>query len=279
METTKRIRKAIFPVAGMGTRFLPATKSIPKEMLTIVDRPIIQYAVDEAVAAGCDHLIFVTGRNKRAISDYFDRHPELEFELEQKGKIRELELIRNVLPKHVKCTFVIQPQALGLGHAISCASHLIDDSETFAVLLPDDLIDASPNFCLKQMVEEWRAKRVEGVIAIEQVPENETHKYGVVGFGIRDQNDFTIKEIVEKPSVGEAPSNWCVVGRYLLPGSIMSRLSDLAPGKSGEVQLTDAIKIVVNEQRIVGFPFHGRRFDCGNRAGFLEANVHFGMKD
>lgn len=272
----KPLRKAIFPVAGLGTRFLPATKSIPKEMLTVVDRPLIQYAVDEAVEAGIDILIFVTGRSKRSIDDYFDRNPELEAELEAKGKMAALDIVRNVIPSHVKCVFVRQSQPLGLGHAVLCAAELIDN-EPFAVLLPDDLIDGATKGVLAQMAEVHRRTK-KAVLAIEEVPLSEVHKYGVIKPAVGADQTLQIEGIVEKPKTEDAPSNWSVVGRYILTPDVMEALKKQEPGTGGEIQLTDAIAKCLPSGQFVGYPFNGRRFDCGNKRGFLEANMHFGMK-
>lgn len=273
----KPLRKAIFPVAGLGSRFLPATKSIPKEMLTVVDRPLIQYAVDEAVEAGIDVLIFVTGRSKRAIADYFDHSPELEAELEAKGKKEALELVRNVIPPHVKCFYVRQAQPLGLGHAVLCAAELISD-EPFAVLLPDDLIDGVPKGAMSQMVDVHR-KTGKAVLAVEEVPLSEVHKYGVIKPADADAYPLNIEDIVEKPTAEEAPSNWSVVGRYILTPDVMESLKSQTAGSGGEIQLTDAIARCVPAGQFVGHPFHGKRFDCGSKKGFLEANMHFGLSE
>lgn len=271
----KPLRKAIFPVAGLGTRFLPATKTIPKEMLTIVDRPLIHYAVEEALAAGCDTLIFVTGRNKRAVEDYFDRHPELEIELEAKGKLAELELVRNIIPSHVRCVYVRQSQPLGLGHAVACAAHLIDD-EPFAVILPDDLIHTSRTSCLAQMLEAYESK--EGsILAIEQMPSNQLHRYGVVGSADLRAYPLRINQLIEKPSIEHAPSNWTIVGRYILLPSVMRELEKSTHTPGTEIQLTDAIAATLNSTPVYGLPISGKRFDCGSKRGFLEANIHYGL--
>lgn len=272
----KPLRKAIFPVAGLGSRFLPATKSIPKEMLTVVDRPLIQYAVDEAVEAGIDVMIFVTGRSKRAIADYFDRSPELEAELELKGKSEALELVRNVIPSHVKCFYVRQTQPLGLGHAVLCASELIAD-EPFAVLLPDDLIDGVPKGALSQMMDA-HTQSGKSVLAIEEVSFSEIHKYGVIKPVKNGIYPIEISDIVEKPKATEAPSNWSVVGRYILTPDVMDALKTQTKGAGGEIQLTDAIARCIPSGNFIGLPFHGKRFDCGSKRGFLEANMHFGLK-
>jgi UTP--glucose-1-phosphate uridylyltransferase len=273
----KSIRKAIFPVAGLGSRFLPATKAIPKEMLTVVDRPLIQYAVDEAVAAGIDILIFVTGRGKRAIADYFDRNPELEAELEAKGKMAELELVRNVVPPHVKCFYVRQPQPLGLGHAVLCAAELIGN-ELFAVLLPDDLIDSPPKGVLAQMAELQKTTN-KAVLAIEEVPRSEVSKYGIVKSAETYGYPMAIEGIVEKPKAEDAPSNWSVVGRYILTPDVLEALRTQTPGAGGEIQLTDAISRCLGSGGFIGHVFDGKRFDCGSKKGFLDANLHFSAKE
>ncbi|WP_410210572.1 UTP--glucose-1-phosphate uridylyltransferase GalU [Aquirhabdus sp.] len=271
------VQKAIFPVAGLGTRFLPATKAIPKEMLTVVDRPIIDYAVREAIEAGCETLIFVTGRTKNAIADYFDRNPELENELAAKQKEEALEIVRNIIPSHVQCVYVRQSEALGLGHAVNCANSLISPNEYFAVLLPDDLIDGYPVGALEQLMAVHQREHC-SVLALEQVAWPEVEKYGV----IKPENDETtpivIKGIVEKPTQEAAPSNWSVVGRYILDGKIMASLPHIARGKGGEIQLTDAIAVLLETEKMIGVPLSGKRFDCGSRVGFLEANVHFGLR-
>jgi UTP--glucose-1-phosphate uridylyltransferase len=276
-----KLRKAVFPVAGMGTRFLPATKSIPKEMLPIVDRPIIQYAVDEAVEAGCDTLIFVTGRSKRAVEDYFDRNPELEAELEAKGKQAELDIVRNIVPPHVKVLFVRQSAPLGLGHAVLCAAPMIGEDEMFAVLLPDDLIDGYPEGCLKQMVS--TAEETGGsVVAIEQVAREDVSKYGIVDMELSGSAASgpasKIRAIVEKPSIELAPSTNAVVGRYILHASVLKTLENQEPGTGGEIQLTDALVKQIESPGLYGYRFGGKRFDCGNKRGFLVANIHFGLR-
>lgn len=272
----KTLKKAIFPVGGLGTRFLPATKSIPKEMLTIVDRPIIQYAVDEAIAAGIDTLIFITGRSKNAIVDYFDSSPELEAVLEQKGKTEALELVRNVIPSHVKCIYVRQAQPLGLGHAVLCAAELLQPDEAFAVLLPDDLIDAPPHGTLAQMTQ-LHEKTNKAVLALEKVPLSQVHQYGVVRLVDNDTHTMQIEDIVEKPQPEVAPSNWSVVGRYILTPDVIQALQTQPAGTGGEIQLTDAIAKCLHSGNFIGHPLHGKRFDCGSKRGFLEANMHFGL--
>ena len=271
----KKLRKAIFPVAGLGTRFLPATKSIPKEMLTVVDRPLIQYAVDEAIAAGIEVLIFVTGRSKRSIADYFDKNPELEAELLMRGRVEALEIVQNVIPSHVKCFYVRQSSPLGLGHAVLCAAELIGD-EPFAVLLPDDLIDGRPQGVLSQMAEIHRHTG-KSVLAVEKIPLAEVNRYGIIRSPDLTQRPISIDGIVEKPKAEDAPSNWSVVGRYILAPVVMEALKTQMPGTGGEIQLTDAIAKCVPSGEFVGYPFSGKRFDCGNKIGFLEANIHFGL--
>jgi UTP--glucose-1-phosphate uridylyltransferase len=273
-----KLKKAVFPVAGLGTRFLPATKSIPKEMLPIVDRPIIQYAVDEAVEAGCDTLIFVTGRSKRAVEDYFDRNPELEAELEAKGKHEALAAIRDIIPPHVKVLFVRQPQPLGLGHAVLCAAPMIGPDELFAVLLPDDLIDGYPRGVLSQMLQSAYDKQA-SVIAVEEVPIQDVSKYGVVDPISEDGYLMKLKGIVEKPAQKDAPSTSAVVGRYILHPSVLKTLETQTPGTGGEIQLTDALASQIEQPGLYAYRFGGKRFDCGNKRGFLTANIHFGLKD
>jgi UTP--glucose-1-phosphate uridylyltransferase len=273
-----KLRKAVFPVAGMGTRFLPATKSIPKEMLPIVDRPIIQYAVDEAIEAGCDTLIFVTGRSKRSVEDYFDRNPELEAELEAKGKLAELDLVRNIIPSHVKVLFVRQPQPLGLGHAVLCAAPMIGPDELFAVLLPDDLIDGQPVGVLSQMLRASLENQT-SFVAVEDVPKKDVSKYGIVQIAEESGAVLRLSGIVEKPSADQAPSTSAVVGRYILHPSILKTLESQPAGTGGEIQLTDALAQQIDSPGLFGFRFNGKRFDCGNKHGFLTANIHFGLKD
>ena len=274
----KKIRKAIFPVAGLGTRFLPATKSIPKEMLTVVDRPVIQYAVDEAVEAGCDTLIFITGRSKRAIEDYFDGNPELENALEKKNNQHALRLVRSIIPSHVQCIYIRQAMPLGLGHAVLCASGLIEENEAFAVLLPDDLIDGQGSGVLSQMVAHW-PENAQGMIAVEQMPTADLSLYGVLDpKEINKSALIGIKNLVEKPVYGQAPSNWAVVGRYLLTKPVMHALAHQTPGVGAEIQLTDALSRCANTSNFYGFPYNGERFDCGSRSGFHRANVHFWAK-
>jgi UTP--glucose-1-phosphate uridylyltransferase len=272
---TRRIRKAVFPVAGLGTRFLPATKTVPKEMLPIVDRPLIQYAVDEAIAAGCDTLVFVTNRYKHAVADYFDKAYELEEKLARGGKDAQLELVRNVLPPHVRAVFVTQAEALGLGHAVLCAKAVVGD-EPFAVLLPDDLIWNRGDGALAQMAD--LAERTGGsVVAVEDVPREKTSSYGIVDAPNFDGRSGLVRAMVEKPSPEEAPSTLGVVGRYVLDGRIFALLEQTPPGKGGEIQLTDAIARLLQEQQVRAYRFQGTRFDCGNHLGLIEATIRFAL--
>ncbi|MEO6155564.1 MAG: UTP--glucose-1-phosphate uridylyltransferase GalU [Thermomonas sp.] len=274
-QTTKRIRKAVFPVAGLGTRFLPATKTVPKEMLPIVDKPLIQYAVDEAVEAGCDTLVFVTNRYKHAVADYFDKAYELEQKLERAGKHEQLELIRNVLPPGVRAVFVTQAEALGLGHAVLCARPVIGD-EPFAVLLPDDLIWSRGDGALKQMADRAQATG-SSVIAVQDVPREQTGSYGIVATDAFDGQAGRISRIVEKPRPGQAPSNLAVVGRYILDPSIFDLLETTGQGSGGEIQLTDAIESLLSSKPVEAFRFHGTRFDCGTHLGLIEATVRYAL--
>ncbi len=272
----RRVRKAVFPIAGLGTRFLPATKTIPKEMFPVVDRPLIQYAVDEAIAAGCDTLVFVTNRYKHAVADYFDKAYELEDRLEQNGKDDLLELVRNVLPDHVRAVFVTQTEARGLGHAVLCAKPVIGD-EPFAVLLPDDLIFSRGPGALAQMLT-LAAETSAGVVAVQDVPREQTGSYGIVQTVEVDGRANRIAAIVEKPSPQDAPSTLGVVGRYVLPPQIFDKLETLPPGSGGEIQLTDAIAALLNEHTILAHRFEGRRFDCGSRIGLVEAVIQFALE-
>ncbi|MBN8742007.1 MAG: UTP--glucose-1-phosphate uridylyltransferase [Lysobacterales bacterium 69-70] len=274
---SQRLRKVVFPVAGLGTRFLPATKVVAKEMLPVLDRPLIQYAVDEAVDAGADTLIFVTNRYKHAIADYFDKAYELETKLEQAGKKELLSLVQNVLPKHVRCVFVTQPEALGLGHAVLCAKPVVGN-EPFGVILPDDLIWNSGASALRQMAE-LAAFENSGVIAVEEVPREQTNKYGIVDATPINDRAALIKLMVEKPKPEDAPSNLAVVGRYVLPGRIFSLLESTRPGAGGEIQLTDAIDALLKQERVLAYRFEGERFDCGNKLGLVKATMHFALQD
>lgn len=270
-----RVRNAVFPVAGMGTRFLPATKTVPKEMLPVVDKPLLQYAVDEAIEAGCDTLVFITNRYKHAVSDYFDKAYELEHKLENSGKQQQLELIRNVLPEGVQAIFVTQPEALGLGHAVLCAKKVIGN-EPFAVLLPDDLIWSRGAGALKQMADHAELTG-HSVLAVQDVPRQQTGSYGIVDAPIFDGQVGRIDGIVEKPSPDKAPSNLAVVGRYILPPSIFALLEKTPKGAGGEIQLTDAIEMLLADSPVDAFRFHGTRFDCGTHIGLIEATVRYAL--
>ncbi len=269
------IKKAVFPVAGMGTRFLPATKANPKEMLPVVDKPLIQYAAEEAVAAGIDTLIFVTGRNKRSIEDHFDTAYELERELEAKSKVKMLAVLRNILPKHVKCVFIRQSQALGLGHAVLCARPVVND-EPFAVILADDLINFSEKPCLTQMIELFNFQHC-SILGTETVPMKDVSSYGVVDGVELKPGLMEVSGIVEKPSPENAPSNTAVVGRYILTPRIFDLLENTQKGAGNEIQLTDAIAELLKEQRVLSYNFEGRRFDCGSKLGYLKAQVEFAL--
>jgi UTP--glucose-1-phosphate uridylyltransferase len=272
---TRRIRKAVFPVAGLGTRFLPATKTVPKEMLPIIDKPLIQYAVDEAIEAGCDTLVFVTNRYKHAVADYFDKAYELEQKLERAGKQEQLELVRNVLPDHVRAVFVTQAEALGLGHAVLCAKAVIGD-EPFAVLLPDDLIWNRGPGALKQMADHAQATGA-SVLAVQDVPQDKTASYGIVATDDFSGRKGRINAIVEKPRPADAPSTLAVVGRYVLDGRIFDLLEQVRPGAGGEIQLTDAIAALLQEQTVDAYRFQGTRFDCGTHIGLIEATIRYAL--
>lgn len=271
----RSIRKAVFPVAGLGTRFLPATKASPKEMLPVVDKPLIQYAVEEAVAAGITELIFVTGRGKRAIEDHFDQALELEMALMQSGRKKLLTEVRSILPRGVSCIFVRQAQPLGLGHAVLCAQPAVGD-EPFAVLLADDLIDAGVPV-LAQMAGLYKSAPT-AMVAVERMPRSEISRYGVVAVPPRSKSPYRISGIVEKPRPGRAPSLLAVVGRYILTPRIFAELSRSSSGAGGEIQLTDAIGRLQRNEPVAAFEFKGRRYDCGNKLGYLQANVELGMK-
>ncbi len=273
--TRARIRKAVFPVAGLGTRFLPATKTVPKEMLPIIDRPLIQYAVDEAIEAGCDTLVFVTNRYKHAVADYFDKAYELEQKLERAGKAEQLELVRNVLPPHVRAVFVTQAEALGLGHAVLCAKPIIGD-EPFAVLLPDDLIWNRGPGALKQMADAAEASG-SSVIAVQDVPREQTGSYGIVATDAFSGREGRLSAIVEKPKPDVAPSTLAVVGRYVLDARIFSLLESTTPGAGGEIQLTDAIAALLAEKPVHAYRFQGTRFDCGTHIGLIEATIRYAL--
>ncbi|NDW02906.1 UTP--glucose-1-phosphate uridylyltransferase GalU [Jiella pacifica] len=270
----KKVRKAVFPVAGLGTRFLPATKAIPKEMLTVVDRPVIQYVVDEAQEAGIDHLIFVTGRNKGVIEDYFDIQVELSNTLAERGKTAELKLLDDLQPKPGTASFTRQQAPLGLGHAIWCARDLVGN-EPFAILLPDMIMQAERG-CLAEMVALYE-KTGGNVISVEECDPQETHKYGIVGKGDAVGNGFKITGMVEKPKPEDAPSNFSISGRYILQPEIFDILATQEKGAGNEIQLTDGMLKLAESQNFAAYPFTGRTFDCGSKEGFIEANVAFAL--
>ena len=273
----KRIRKAVFPVAGLGTRFLPATKANPKEMLPVVDKPLIQYAAEEAVRAGIETLVFVNGRNKRSIPDHFDKAYELETELEESGKLERLEAVRNIVPAHVACIYIRQSEALGLGHAVLCAEPVVGD-EPFAVILADDLIDdGDGDGCLAQMVRRYD-EQVASILGVQRVPAEHTDRYGVVDVDPVTERLGRLNAIVEKPSPDRAPSNLGVVGRYILNGSIFNKLRQTRPGAGGEIQLTDAIAALMRDEPVFAYEFEGTRYDCGDKLGYLQATVEYGVK-
>ena len=270
-----KVAKAVFPVAGLGTRFLPATKASPKEMLPIVDKPLIQYAVEEAVAAGMTEMIFVTGRQKRPIEDHFDKAYELEMELEASGKRELLRMVRGIVPNRVSCVYLRQSQALGLGHAILCAAPVVRN-EPFAVVLADDLIDGDPPV-LRQMAEVFE-NHLCSVIAVQQVPRRETRQYGIVELHSESQPPHRIKALVEKPAPARAPSTLGVVGRYILTPRIFHHLRRLGSGAGGEIQLTDGIAQLLNDEYVFAHEFKGIRYDCGSKIGYLKANLAYALK-
>jgi len=274
----RKIRKAVFPVAGLGTRFLPATKANPKEMLTVVDKPLIQYSVEEAVAAGVDTLVFITGRTKNAIMDHFDKAYELEAELEARSKHDLLKLVQDIVPRGVSCVYIRQPEALGLGHAVLCASAVVGD-EPFAIMLADDLIDAPHDGALAQMTTYFHKYQC-SILGVERVPPEETHKYGIVHplpFA-QNQKVSNVDSIVEKPKPAEAPSNLAVVGRYILTPRIFDLLAKTPRGAGNEIQLTDGIAALLQEEQVLAYEFEGRRYDCGSKLGYLIANIEYGLK-
>lgn len=271
------IKKAVFPVAGLGTRFLPATKANPKEMLPVVDKPLIQYAVEEAIEAGIEELIFVTSSAKRAIEDHFDKNYELETELEKKGKDKLLKVVRDVVPEGVSCVYVRQPEALGLGHAVLCAKPVVD-GEPFAVILADDLIDGNGKGVLSQMVDVYDKHQC-SVLGVEDVPKDDTDKYGIVSSSSAvDERLSFVDDIVEKPQPGDAPSTLAVVGRYILNPRIFDLLQGLGRGSGGEIQLTDAIGKLLESERVLSYRLEGRRYDCGSKLGYLQATVEYALK-
>jgi len=273
MTAHRPLRKAVFPVAGLGSRFLPATKASPKEMMPVVDKPLIQYAVEEAAAAGITDLVFVTGRNKRAIEDHFDKAYEMENELAAKGKQDLVDLIQGVLPRGCRCIYIRQSEPLGLGHAVLCAHPAIGD-EAFAVILADDLIDANPPV-IAQMATLYQREGC-SVLGVEDVPRDQTASYGIVSLGQSESDLTAINGIVEKPAPAEAPSTLAVVGRYVLTPRIFHHLAAGKPGRGGEIQLTDAIAALLAEERVLAYRFDGDRYDCGSKLGYLKATVEFG---
>ena len=271
----RSVRKAIFPVAGLGSRFLPATKASPKEMLPVVDKPLIQYAVEEAVMAGITEMIFVTGRTKRAIADHFDKAYELEHQLEKSGKGQLLKVAREVVPKGVSFTYIRQTEALGLGHAVLTAAHLIGE-EPFAVLLADDLISPQAN-ALEQLVKQYE-KFGRSVIAVQTVPSREISAYGVISGKQQARRLYSLDSIIEKPKFEDAPSDKGVTGRYIFTPQILDKLRILEPGAGGEYQLTDAIQALLSEEPVLAYEFEGTRYDCGSKLGLLRANIELGLE-
>jgi len=273
---TQHIRTAVFPVAGLGTRFLPATKANPKEMLPVVDKPLIQYAVEEAVAAGVTEMVFVTSSSKRAIEDHFDRNFELETVLAQRGKDKLLSIVNDILPKGVTCVYIRQPEALGLGHAVLCAKNVVGNNP-FAVILADDLIDDGERGCLAQMTALFEQQQC-SLLGVEEVGHDETDKYGIVKADRGSERYGRMEQIVEKPKPADAPSNLAVVGRYILTPRIFELLETTGAGAGGEIQLTDAIAELLKEETVLAYQFHGRRFDCGDKLGYLTATVEYALK-
>lgn len=271
-----KITKAVFPVAGLGTRFLPATKANPKEMLPVVDKPLIQYAAEEAIKAGITDLIFVNGRNKRAIPDHFDKAYELEATLEAKGKTKLLEEVRGILPEGVSCVYIRQSEALGLGHAVACARHVVGN-EPFAVILADDLIAGNNQPGLAQMMEVYNYHGC-SVLGAERVPKEETEKYGVVSAVEAGDRLWNVNSIVEKPKAEDAPSNIAVVGRYILTPKIFELIEATPKGAGGEIQLTDAISALIGKERVLAYEFDGMRYDCGSKIGYLQATVEYALR-
>ncbi len=274
MKNNSKINIAIFPVAGMGTRFLPATKASPKEMLPIIDKPLIQYAVEEAVDAGIENLIFITNRNKISIQNHFEKSSEIEKELERKNKKKELEIIRNIVPKNIKCSYIDQNQALGLGHAVLCAKSAVGDNP-FSLILADDMILSKKN-CLSQLIERYNDLN-SSIIAVEKVEKYLLHNYGIIEGVRNDKKDWELSNIVEKPDNEKAPSDMGVVGRYVLNPSIFNILEKTKQGKGGEIQLTDAIASLIKKEKVYAYEFEGVRFDCGKKLDFLKASIQFGL--
>ncbi|MDR2195105.1 MAG: UTP--glucose-1-phosphate uridylyltransferase GalU [Gallionellaceae bacterium] len=271
----QKIKKAVFPVAGLGSRFLPATKASPKEMMSVVDKPLIQYAVEEAISAGITDMVFITGRNKRAIEDHFDKAYELEAMLAQNGKDELLRIVRGVIPRNVNCIFIRQPEALGLGHAVLCAQPVVQN-EPFAVILADDLIDGEPPI-VKQMVNVFERHQC-SVLGVQNVPREQTRQYGIVSSVNLEPGVDRVLSIVEKPKPEDAPSTLAVVGRYLLTPRIFHHLTQIQPGAGGEIQLTDGIAALMREEQLLTCRFNGTRYDCGSKLGYLQAQVAYGLK-
>ncbi|MCK5718890.1 MAG: UTP--glucose-1-phosphate uridylyltransferase GalU [Thiomargarita sp.] len=272
----KSVRKAVFPVAGLGTRFLPATKASPKEMLPIVDKPLIQYAAEEAIEAGIEQLIFVTSNSKRSIEDHFDKNQELENELERRGKYDLLDLTKHIVPNGVSCIYIRQQEQLGLGHAVLCARPIVGN-EPFAVILADDLIDGKESSCLTQMLNIYEKQQC-SIIAVENVEQEETCKYGIIEPETLYKGVLNIKNIVEKPEPDKSPSTLAVVGRYLLEPTIFECIEKIGKGSGGEIQLTDAIALLLAEEQILACQFQGTRYDCGNKLGYLVATIEYALQ-
>jgi len=271
----KKITKAVFPVAGLGSRFLPATKASPKEMMPVVDKPLIQYAVEEAIAAGITDMVFITGRTKRSIEDHFDKAYEMEAELEARGKHDLLKIARETAPSHINCIYIRQAEPLGLGHAVLCAATVVGD-EPFAVLLADDLIDADPPV-LKQMADVFSYYHC-SVLATMNVPRADTRQYGIVSTETQGGDVQRVKAMVEKPAPEKAPTTQAVVGRYILTPGIFRHLRSVHPGAGGEIQLTDAISALLEEEAVLAYQFKGTRFDCGSKLGYLQATIALARK-
>ncbi|NOU00321.1 MAG: UTP--glucose-1-phosphate uridylyltransferase GalU [Gallionella sp.] len=271
----KKITKAVFPVAGMGSRFLPATKASPKEMMPVVDKPLIQYAVEEAIAAGITDMVFITGRNKRAIEDHFDKAYELEAELVMRGKEELLRILREVIPAHINCIYIRQTEPLGLGHAVLCAKPVVQD-EPFAVILADDLIDGDTPV-IKQMVDVFQRHQC-SILGVKNVPREQTRQYGIVSSTALEAGLELVNGIVEKPKPEDAPTTLAVVGRYILTPRIFHHLEKVHAGAGGEIQLTDGIAALMKEEKMLAYRFNGTRYDCGSKLGYLKAMVALGLK-
>jgi len=276
-QMNQKIRKAVFPVAGLGTRFLPATKASPKEMLPVVDKPLIQYCVEEAVAAGIDTMIFVTGRTKNVIMDHFDKAYELENELTIRGKTEILKMVRGMVPPNVSFVFIRQPEALGLGHAVLCAKSVVGD-EPFAIILADDLVtNRHGDGCMSQMVEQYNNNQC-SILGVERVNPQETDKYGIVKTKEVSPSVGRVEMIIEKPAPERAPSNLGVVGRYILTPAIFEKIETTERGAGGEIQLTDAIAALMTDEQVLAYEFEGKRYDCGSKLGYLQATVEYGLE-